>query len=313
MACIFLGSVGLLAQDKAALEAQWQNSFRQGVAAYERGDYAQAEQSLNSAVEVAKKIGNEEHIAMSLYKLTGVYRELGKYTQGEDAAKQSLSIAERLHAPGRVVASILSELGTLCMYHGLFSDAEAAYVRALRIRESDPATTDRELAVSLNDLGSFYRRTERPRPAVPLLERAAKLSEKAGGAESADFASTLENLAIAYRHTGQQQMAEPLYARVLAIRENLYGPNHPRVGLSLDNMAVFYASEGKYKEAEQYSRRSVEIFEKAPLGPDHPDLVKALENRAEILKHLGQKAEAAVLRDRAQQMRARHSQANPQH
>jgi tetratricopeptide (TPR) repeat protein len=147
--------------------------------------------------------------------------------------------------------------------------------------------------------------------ALPLLAGAAKLAEKAYGPESDAFAYALENLAVAYGHAGQQQMVEPLYARVLTVREKLYGPNHHVVGLSLNNMAALYASEGKYKLAEEYSRRAVGIFERAPLGADHPDLTQALENRAMILDHLGQKAKAAGLRNQAEQMRARHSQANP--
>ncbi|CAN0176861.1 unnamed protein product, partial [Ectocarpus sp. 12 AP-2014] len=41
--------------------------------------------------------------------------------------------------------------------------------------------------------------------------------------------------------------------------------------------------QGKYEEAEPLNARAIEILEKS-LGPDHPDVATALNNRAGLLR-----------------------------
>lgn len=90
----------------------------------------------------------------------------------------------------------------------------------------------------------------------------------------------------------------------LAIRENALDPYHPDVAIMLDNrarlliycssavnfallddtrVALFFRFQGNFADADQMYLRAIEIEEKA-LGPDHPNLAKRLNNRAELLK-----------------------------
>jgi tetratricopeptide (TPR) repeat protein len=65
---------------------------------------------------------------------------------------------------------------------------------------------------------------------------------------------------------------------VLAIREKAFSPDHPNyflVARSLKNLAASYDQQGRYAEAEPLYKRSLAIYEKAPLGPDHPDVASS--------------------------------------
>lgn len=53
--------------------------------------------------------------------------------------------------------------------------------------------------------------------------------------------------------------------------------------LTPSDCAHFAAFKGKYEEADPFFLRAIGIEEKAP-GPDHPNLVAWLKNRAELLK-----------------------------
>ena len=71
---------------------------------------------------------------------------------------------------------------------------------------------------------------------------------------------------------------------------------------SLNLLAVIYLAQGKYAKAEPLYRRALAILKKR-VGPDHPNIVKTLNNLAELYEKIGKRVEAAALRDRARRCR----------
>jgi tetratricopeptide (TPR) repeat protein len=76
-------------------------------------------------------------------------------------------------------------------------------------------------------------------------------------------------------------------------------------------MGEVYLAQGKYTEAEPLYQRALAIVEKA-LGPEHSDVATVLENYAALLHKLNRDAEADKMEARAQAIRAKHAQENPQ-
>ncbi|CAM9130011.1 unnamed protein product [Ectocarpus sp. 8 AP-2014] len=171
------------------------------------------------------------------------------------------------------------------------------------------------------------------------LERSLAFSMKELGPEHPDVAVALNNRAELLRVQGKYVEAEPLQERALAIREKTLGPDHPAVAESLNNGAALLGSQvrvlkgfslhfrecysefldatvtpkrlsvtlstafqGKYAEAESLYERATEIWEKA-LGPDHPTVANALNNRAGLLYKQGKYIEADLLYLRAVEIR----------
>jgi hypothetical protein len=65
-----------------------------------------------------------------------------------------------------------------------------------------------------------------------------------------------------------------------------------------------HVSQGQYAQAAPLFRRIIAIRE-AQLGSDHPDVAKALEEYAALLRKSGQAAEATSFEMRAKAIRAK--------
>ena len=63
---------------------------------------------------------------------------------------------------------------------------------------------------------------------------------------------------------------------------------------SLIDLALLYDNQGQYAKAEPLYQRALAIWEKA-LGPEHPELLKSLENYAVLLRDIGRPKEAEAL------------------
>ena len=74
---------------------------------------------------------------------------------------------------------------------------------------------------------------------------------------------------------------------------------------------MLYREQGKYTQAEPLIRRALAIREKA-LGPEHAQVATVLENYAALLHKFNRDAEADKMGARAQAIRAKHAQENPQ-
>ena len=131
------------------------------------------------------------------------------------------------------------------------------------------------------------------------------------GPEDSRLATSLNSLANLYWDQGKYGEAEPLFKRALAIREKALGPEHSDVATTLKDLAILYLDQLRYGEAEPLFKRSLEITEKA-LGPEHLDVAFSLENYAYLLRRTGREEEAAKMEARAEAIRAKHAQENPQ-
>jgi len=90
-----------------------------------------------------------------------------------------------------------------------------------------------------------------------------------------------------------------------------FGPEDPRLATILNNLALVYREQGKYAEAEPLYQHSLTILEKV-LGPEHPYVAGSLENYAALLREMGRGDVVANMEARAQAIRAKHAQDNPQ-
>ena len=170
--------------------------------------------------------------------------------------------------------------------------------RVLQIDEKFLGPEHRNLASTLNNLGSIYHQQLRFGDAERVHKRALAIREKALGPDHLAVATSLNNLAELYRIQGRHAEAESQFKRALAIREKALGPEHPDVAQSLNNLAALHQADGKYAEAEPQYERALAIRERA-LGPEHPDVAQSLNNLASLYHAEGKYAEAEPLYHRS--------------
>ena len=182
-----------------------------------------------------------------------------------------------------------------------YPEAEALYLRALRIREQVLGPDHPEVAAPLHNLATLYWDQGKYAESEALYLRALRIREQALGPDHLEVANSLNNLANIYRMQGKFAQAEELYLRALRIRERVQGSDHPDLAGLFDNLAVIYCEQGRYAEAEPLRLRAVHLKEQA-LGPDHPTIAPLLNNLAELYREQGKDTEAEPLYLRALQI-----------
>ena len=198
-AWLLLGAL-CLASCTVAQDTAWEKYMDAAKAAFDRGEYPEAEKQLLIALNEAEKFKEQDpRLAISLNALGMVYDAQGKYAKAEPHYRRALAIREKALGPDHPdVATSLNNLAALSYAQGKYAEAEPHFRRALAIQE------------------------------------------KALGPDHPDVASSLNNLAELYRAQGKYAEAKRLHGRSLAIREKALGPEHPDVATSVNNLAELY-------------------------------------------------------------------------
>lgn len=159
-------------QDKP-IETDWQASFDAGVAAFERGRYAKAEEAFVAAMKVAESFPDSD---------------------------------PRL-------AKTLNNMAALCHTQGKFQMAEDYYVKSLAIHERNHGQEHPEVAINLHNLAVLYSATRKYEQAEPLYKRALAIREQVNGADHPDLVPVLVNYAQLLRRLGRDAEAAELELR----------------------------------------------------------------------------------------------------
>ncbi len=305
-----------------------------GLSLYAAGDYTASEPLLQRVVEDLEKTRTSSPAPLSLSNLSALRRAQGRYAESEQLLRRALEIAKETLAPDNPAAvTIVSNFGVVLKTEGKYEEAEPIYRSVVEIDERKSGPDSDNLANSLYNLAQLlldeenysgaeplFRRAlgivERTLPplhphvayclrglgesllakgdladAEPLLRRAQDIDEKALGPNTSELADDLNDLATLFRAKHLYGEAEPLARRALAINEAVLGPDHSEVAISLNNLAVLQAIKGDYVGAEALERRALTIDEKA-LGPDHPQTQRTRRNlRALLDKEAAKKTE----------------------
>ena len=266
--------------------AETQDLRDRGIAAYLKGQYRQAEEFLNGAVEK-----EELDLVETLQYLGATQYRRAKYSAAADSFRKALAL--RSEDP-----TLLSWLGQ--SHHALadWTEAEPLLRRVLAIDEKSCGPDHSKVATDLNNLAMLLQDTGRFTEAEPLLRRALAIDEKSYGPEHPNVASDLNDLAALLHDTGRLAEAEPLMRHALAIDEKSYGPEHPNVATALNNLAQLLKATDRFAEAEPLMRRTLAIDEKS-YGPEHPNVAENLNNLAVLLLATSRLTEAEPLMRRA--------------
>jgi eukaryotic-like serine/threonine-protein kinase len=208
----------------------------------------------------------------------------GEAQRAERVKEFVLSLFAEQDPEGRAQAQALEPAELIA--RGLArADAELAHDRALH-------------ATLLNDLGEIQANVGDPAGGVATLERALAARAEQHGADSVEVAATLHRLAHALALEGRHQDEEARLREALAILERRDALDTAEAAM-LQLRLAYRADRGRARgagAAEQLlaAQRVLE----AQRGAEHPDTLRALEYRGQVLEQARQDAEAlAVFRD----------------
>jgi tetratricopeptide (TPR) repeat protein len=137
-----------------------------------------------------------------------------------------------------------------------------------------------------------------PEKAEMFFKRALTVDIKNFGDMNEMVVQDLDNIILFYYMQNRLKEAEVFSEKTIKTKEEVYGAHSMANAPPHYMLANIYASEGKYRQAEETYKKLLEILEEN-LGPDHPDLVQALREYAELQSARKMYTEAADLYERA--------------
>jgi tetratricopeptide (TPR) repeat protein len=267
-----------------------------------RGRFDAVEPFLQRAIVMQKKILGEAHpdLADSLWNLTFLYRDQGKYAQAERLCRQALTIWQQAEDASytKAIVAALNMLGGLSYAQGKYAEAEPLFRQALTTLESTLGLVHLSVTSCLSGLAQLYEERGQYVQAESLYQQVLGIFERDLEPEALIVAFSLNNLAQLYFKQQRYAEAEPLLLRSLTIRKNCVGFEHPHVATCLNSLALLYHYQERYAEAEQRFLQALEMREKT-LEAGHWYIGQSLKNLAAHYRDRGRYAKAEPLFQRA--------------
>jgi tetratricopeptide (TPR) repeat protein len=215
------------------------------------------------------------------------------YAAAEQLYLKALKETETFGPKDARRGSTLNSIGLVYRSEKKFSEAEAAFRRALPIMQAaygdglDVANIDFNIAGVLFDEGHAAE-------ALPALQAAHAIYDKFLPPNSPKIGSLICLEGDARRALKQYEQAEALLRRCSDIREADSGVASNELADAQYSLALAFMAEGKFSAAEPRLRLVEKIREKT-LGITSPVLAQTMEEHATVLRQLGHDKEAARL------------------
>jgi CHAT domain-containing protein/Flp pilus assembly protein TadD len=239
------------------------------------GRYADSEAAYRRALAVEEKRSglNARELGSDLRNLASLYINLGRFEEADALVARAQASAEqpivvkkgqvRAIEVSRRDADILVTLtvrGELRVAMGRYAEAEADYLRALKIAATqDETAPGLASAVLIKELAELYLKQGRYAEAEPQFKRVLTIEENTFGSNNYWVVEILDGLGTTNRHLGRDAEADAAYARSLDIGQKVLGARHIDVGDVLRDLAAFKLATDHVAEALDFARRGVKV------------------------------------------------------
>jgi tetratricopeptide (TPR) repeat protein len=253
------------------------------------GRYSDAEKTYASAIRLLNSYDVSTHSVVSriLNNQASLYMDFGRrFTDAERLRRRALELRIAEVGPeGPGVATLLSNLGSVCLALGRFEEAAGVFRRALDLAETTRTQGATTVGSVLQNLATLYGTIGRDTAAADFARRAVASLEKVIGEDHPDLVRPLVNLARVQIRLNRPLLAEAAVLRAQRITEARLGPEHPfMVNILLTHENILRRTNRK-AEARAANRRVATLLASNPdlklasSMVDISDLVKASRPR----------------------------------
>ncbi|CAF1457188.1 unnamed protein product [Adineta steineri] len=272
-----------------------------GTAKYHQGDYDQAIEYYEKALEIWEQTLPADHpsLATSYNNIGGVYVDMGEYSKALSFYEKALTIKEQtLPANHPSLATSYSNIGLVYYNMGEYSKALLFFEKALKIQEKILPSNHPDLATSYSNIGSVYNSIGEYSKALSYYEKALEIEEKTLPANHPSLATSYNNIGEAYMHTGKNSEALSFYEKALEIQEKTLPANHPSLATPYNNIGSVYMNMGEYLKALSFYEKAREIVEKT-LPTNHHLLATSYSNIGGVYDNTGEYSKAFSFYEKA--------------
>ena len=253
------------------------------------GRHSDAERTYASAIRLlnAHDLSTRPVMSRILDNQASLYMDFGgRFTDAERLRRCALELRISEVGPeGPGIATLLSNLGSVCLALGRFEEAEGLFRRALDLAEKTGTQGATTAGSVLQNLATLYGTMGRNTEAAHLIGRAVASLEKVIGEDHPDLVRPLVNLAKVQIRLNRPLVAEVAVRRAQRITETRLGPEHPlMLNILLTHENILRRTNRK-AQAREANRRAAALLASNPdlrlasSTVDISDLVKASRAR----------------------------------
>ena len=272
------------------------------------GRYAEAESDLNRALSVLGPAPvRDGPAAAAVFSGLGLlYLRQGRYFDAE----RSYQRATAIQGSGLNFARNLASLANVYAATGRYDKADAACSKALPLLTGFLGPDHAEVAATLQILARARRGQQRYADAADLLQKALDIALLAPDPDRLNESIVLTNIGVSYAMEQRYAEAEGPLRRAISIQEKLGSDARRDYSVTLHNLALACDKQGRHSEALQLASRALAVREADLPGMD-ASLLEIMLQKAELLRRVHRKTEAAQLERVVRQARAGRSNEDP--
>ncbi len=269
--------------------------FALGLLAYERGDYRQSVEHLETALALYEASGekNSWAVADALELIASSYSQQGRFAEARDALERSGELFRQLPGIGHNdLAGNVNALGLTLYMMGDYVGARDAFESAARYFAGEAKTG--LYARALTNLGAVYHLTGQLDAAVEAHDEALELKREVFGPEHIEVAFSLSNLGKLYIDLGEFDRAEALIREAIELFAATLGADHGNVAVVRINLGHVLRGQGEYSPAAEAYREALDGIRRV-FGEGNVRELQALNGLAYLALDAGRSDEAETL------------------
>ena len=240
------------------LAVAWSNL---GLAIFQQGRYAEAEQAFARALSLQEALGGESDpaLAKTLNNLALVQRAQGRTLEARATLQRTLDLENRTAGiDPRVLAATTASLGAVYYDLGQYATAERLFQQSLTWMEN--AGDEGGRAATLGYLARFEMGRKDFAAAETRLGDALGIRERLFGPDHPKTAETRTALAQVRSLEGKDVEAEAGFRQAIEALERSGGDGNPQLSSPLLRYADHLRRQGRYDDAVSLYRRSLQVL-----------------------------------------------------
>jgi tetratricopeptide (TPR) repeat protein len=250
-----------------------------GFLLYQKGQYAEAERTLNQALTLQHELYGDKHpeIAHTLKDLARVKDAAGDLTAAIPIMRYAVSMQRELNhdEPDPALAEAINDLALLLEERGTYDESEKLYREALAMKRRVFGEKHPEVAMGLNNLAAALQDQGDLAHAESTYQEALAMQRQLLGEVHPDVALTLNNLAFVQSDRGNLRGALATETEALAVYRKLINGDSPDVARVLNRMGFWQTEIGEYEQADRNLQEALAMRQRL-FGAGNPEVASSL-------------------------------------
>ncbi|MEI6415237.1 MAG: tetratricopeptide repeat protein, partial [Pseudomonadota bacterium] len=258
-----------------------------GILRLSQADYAQAQQSLDQALQLLEKYHPQDpYRVQALLSLAALFRATGDYRQAELFFEQVLKQRQPAAAGSALEqARAQNGLGSLYLLLGDYPAADKQLASAHPLAAKTPGARAL-VAEILSNRALSHQRQQRYPHALSDLKQSLKILQELFGPTHPDTLKAQHNLGMLYYRSGDMTAAQTTLEQVLQYRKQRSPESLPMAD-TLNALAGVAWAQGEAERTRDLLAQALTLRTRL-LPPHHPDLATSYTNQALYLAGIGE-------------------------